>query len=70
VQATILSYDAETGAGTCVLDDGLLLDVLSGALHDSGLRFVRPGQRVTITTVEDDERGRCVDTVRIVGVEP
>lgn len=66
----MLTFDRATGSGTCVLDDGLELDVLPGALEGSGLRFVRPGQRVTITTTTDDVGRTSVDTVRIVGVEP
>lgn len=60
-------YDPTTRTGTCVLDDGIELDILPGALDGSGLRHLRPGQRVTVTTVAD---GTAVDTVRIVGVSP
>jgi 2-phospho-L-lactate guanylyltransferase len=70
VQATIFRYDPRTGGGTCVLDDGLELDVAPGALAGSGLRHLRPGQRVTVTVVEDGVRGTYVDSVRIVGVTP
>lgn len=63
----MLRYDAATGGGACVLDDGVELPVLPGALDGSGLRHLRPGQRVTVTTVAG-EGGRRVDTVRIVGI--
>jgi cold shock CspA family protein len=66
----MLAYDRAAGSGTCVLDDGVQLDVLPGALEGSGLRFLRPGQRVTVTTVTDDEGRTSVDTVRILGVQP
>jgi cold shock CspA family protein len=63
----MLGFDPATGGGACVLDDGVELSVLPGALDGSGLRHLRPGQRVTVTTVTG-EHGRCVDTVRIVGI--
>lgn len=62
-------YDATTATGTCVLDDGTEVDIAPGALTGSGLRHLRPGQRVTISVREDD--GAVVaDRVRIVGVTP
>lgn len=68
VQATMLTYDRETRSGTCVLDDGVELTVRPGALDGSGLRHLRPGQRVTITTTTARDGTPVVDSVRIVGI--
>lgn len=46
VQATVNTFDATTGAGTVLLDDGRQLAVPAGALEGGGLRLLRPGQRV------------------------
>jgi cold shock CspA family protein len=46
VQATVASYDGQTRDGTVVTDDGVLYPFRSTALAGSGLRFLRPGQRV------------------------
>ena len=70
MQATVSRYDAATGAGTCVLDDGTELDVVPGALSGSGLRHLRPGQRVTVTTSRGEDGETYVDAVRIAGVTP
>lgn len=70
MQATISRYDRVTGAGACVLDDGTEVDLAPGALSGSGLRHVRPGQRVTVTTTRGEDGATCVDSVRIVGVTP
>ena len=62
-------YDATTGTGACVLDDGTEMDLAPGALDGSGLRHLRPGQRVTVST-RQDEAVTVVDSVRILGVTP
>ena len=63
VQATVLTFDAASRHGTLVTDDGVRLDMPAVALDGSGLRHLRPGQRVTC--VRD---GDAVADVRIVGV--
>lgn len=63
VQATVLTYDATTRQGTVVTDDGVRLSMPSQSLQGSGLRHLRPGQRVTC--VRD---GDAVTDVRIVGI--
>lgn len=50
VQATVASYDAQTRAGTVILDDGHQLSFAAGALEGTGLRLLRPGQRVRLAT--------------------
>lgn len=53
VQATVLRYDPGTRGGEVVTDDGVRLAMAPGALDGSGLRHLRPGQRVTCTRAED-----------------
>ena len=48
MQATVFSHAPDT-ATVVVTDDGLRLEVEPAVFADSGLRFVRPGQRVSIT---------------------
>lgn len=48
VQATVFSHDAD-GATVVVTDDGVSHEVAPEVFAASGLRFVRPGQRVSIT---------------------
>ncbi|UER53889.1 hypothetical protein HJG43_04215 [Kineosporiaceae bacterium SCSIO 59966] len=69
MQATVLRYDRDDATGACVLDDGVELDLAPGALDGSGLRHLRPGQRVTVT-VSGPVGARRVDSVRILGVSP
>jgi cold shock CspA family protein len=69
VQATVSRYDPATGAGACVLDDGTEIDLAPGALDGSGLRHLRPGQRVTVWT-RQDAAATVVVSVRILGVTP
>jgi hypothetical protein len=48
MQATVRSYDPVTRSGSVFLDDGTVVDFGPAALAGSGLRLLRPGQRVTI----------------------
>ena len=48
MQATVATYDAETRSGTVFLDDGSRLPFDAAALEGTGLRFLRPGQRVRL----------------------
>jgi len=48
MQATVATYDAETRSGSVFLDDGTRLPFDATALHGTGLRFLRPGQRVRL----------------------
>ncbi|HVQ88029.1 MAG TPA: hypothetical protein VMT88_07595 [Actinomycetes bacterium] len=51
MQATIRSFDAETHAGTVLLDDGVELPFDADAFAGSGMRTARLGQRVRIQVV-------------------
>lgn len=70
MQATVYRYDAATGAGSCLLDDGTELPLAVDALAGTGLRHLRPGQRVTVDVGEDAGGSPVVQRVRIVGVTP
>jgi cold shock CspA family protein len=46
VQGTVATFDEPTGAGSVVLDDGTMVEFPAAAFAASGLRLLRPGQRV------------------------
>jgi 2-phospho-L-lactate guanylyltransferase len=46
VQGTVRSYDETAGSGTVFTDDGTVLAFPAAALAGTGLRLLRPGQRV------------------------
>jgi cold shock CspA family protein len=48
VQATVRSFDPATGSGTVFLDDGTVLEFSGAVFAASGLRLLRPGQRVAV----------------------
>jgi 2-phospho-L-lactate guanylyltransferase len=52
-QGTVSSYDQRTRSGSVLLDDGSELPFTEEALADSGLRLLRPGQRVRLSTTPD-----------------
>jgi len=63
VQATVHDFDPSSGAGSVLLDDGSRLPFAGAAFEGSGLRLLRPGQRLTVE-VRDDE----VVALRLLGV--
>ena len=48
MQATVYRYDPESGAGSVLTDQGDVLPFGAEALRLSGLRHLRPGQRLTV----------------------
>jgi hypothetical protein len=50
MQATVSAFDSAARTGRVLLDDGLEMPFDAPALDGSGLRLLRPGQRVTIET--------------------
>lgn len=50
MQATVAAFDPTSHAGAVLLDDGVALTFNAGALSGSGLRLLRPGQRVRLQT--------------------
>jgi cold shock CspA family protein len=65
MQATVLRFDAATRTGEVVTDEGVRLTMTPDALDGSGLRHLRPGQRVTCAATGDDR----VSGVRLHGIE-
>jgi hypothetical protein len=49
VQATVNRFDPATGSGNVVTDAGLVIPFDAEAFATSGLRLLRPGQRLGIT---------------------
>jgi cold shock CspA family protein len=54
VQATVYRYDPDSGAGSVLTDDGAVLPFEADALALSGLRHLRPGQRLSVELAEAD----------------
>jgi cold shock CspA family protein len=52
VQATVYRYDPTTGSGSVLTDDGTVLPFELDALRLSGLRHLRPGQRLSVELAE------------------
>ncbi len=50
------SYDGSTGSGSVFTDDGTVLSFGPDAMAASGLRLLRPGQRVQFRTNGDPPR--------------
>lgn len=48
MQGTVRSFDPQTRAGSVFLDDGSVREFGAEASTRSGLRLLRPGQRVAI----------------------
>jgi cold shock CspA family protein len=65
MQGTVSRFDSETADGTVLLDDGVELPFAGAALSGSGLRFLRPGQRVRLEVSGDDEAPH-IDRVQIL----
>ena len=49
MQATVSAFDPPSRTGRVLLDDGVELSFPADALAGTGLRLLRPGQRVRIT---------------------
>jgi cold shock CspA family protein len=62
MQGSVHRFDAESGAGSVLLDDGIEVPFDGAAFADSGLRLLRVGQRLTI------ELGGDGAQVRVVGL--
>jgi cold shock CspA family protein len=55
VQATVYRYEPESGSGSVLTDQGVVLPFQLQALQRSGLRHLRPGQRLTVELGADGE---------------
>jgi len=60
VQATVFRYDSASRGGAVLLDDGTELSFTSEAIDGSGLRLLRPGQRVRVDLSGSDGDRRVV----------
>lgn len=56
MQATVSRFDAATGDGAVLLDDGRELPFPGTALAGTGLRLLRPGQRVRVELTDSGVR--------------
>lgn len=56
VQGTVRSYDGGTRSGSVFTDDGTVLSFGADALTASGLRLLRPGQRIQFRADGDPPR--------------
>ncbi len=63
MQATVHRYDDQTHSGSVLQDDGVEVPFDADAFEASGLRLLRPGQRLTVEV----DAGR-VTRLFIVGV--
>jgi cold shock CspA family protein len=52
VQATVATFDPETGSGTALTDDGRRVPFDAAAFAAGGLRLLRPGQRVRMDVTD------------------
>ncbi len=64
MQATVSSFDASTHAGAVLLDDGRRVAFEGDALA-SGVRLLRPGQRVRLDVDPTTERVNRVQLVTL-----
>jgi cold shock CspA family protein len=64
MQGTVATFDPSTRSGTLLLDTGAELAFGAAAFDRSGLRQLRPGQRLVIET----ESGGTVHRVGIPGI--
>lgn len=53
MQATVASFENSTGTGTVLLDDGVRLHFAGEVFDASGLRHLRPGQRLHVVVADD-----------------
>jgi 2-phospho-L-lactate guanylyltransferase len=63
MQGTVASYDPEERSGTVLLDDGIELAFSKAAFDTSGLRLLRPGQRVHLEHRGDEITGLSLITM-------
>ncbi|MFB9360989.1 cold-shock protein [Actinoplanes nipponensis] len=65
MQGTVATFDAQTRTGTLLLDDGAELSFPAAAFEASGLRLLRLGQRLTVSTSPDG----AVTRVELPGIK-
>ena len=65
MQATVSQFDDGTRSGAVLLDDGVELAFDAHALVGTGLRLLRPGQRVRLE-LSDAAGERRIDRLQIL----
>ncbi|RKE21326.1 hypothetical protein [Streptomyces sp. TLI_171] len=60
MQATAFTFDPTTRSGSVLLDDGTPVPFDAPAFDASGLRLLRPGQRLRIRTTGEGPARRVV----------
>ena len=71
MQASVHTFDAETGTGSVLLDTGRVLPFAAEVFDSSGLRHLRLGQRLSIEISGDPEvEGTALTRLWIVGIGP
>ncbi|WP_165987555.1 cold-shock protein [Streptomyces sp. YIM 98790] len=65
MQATAYTFDAGTGSGSVLLDDGTPMEFGADAFRAGGLRLLRPGQRVRIELEGGDDGPRRITCVTL-----
>ena len=64
MQATVKEFSDETRTGSVILDDGAVIPLAPQVFSASGLRSLRPGQRVRLEVTGDGD-GRVVSLVTL-----
>lgn len=64
MQGTVHTYTHETGSGSVLMDNGREVEFSRDAFAVSGLRHLRPGQRVSIEVGPDG----VIDRLWIIGI--
>lgn len=64
MQGTVSRFDEQTRSGAVLLDDGVEIPFASDALAGTGLRLLRKGQRVTVTTDSESVRSLQILTLK------
>lgn len=69
MQASVHRYDPRTRGGSVLLDTGRVLPFSAEVFEASGLRHLRPGQRVSVGISGDPEApGTHLERLWIVGI--
>ncbi len=74
MQATVHTFDPDSGEGIVLLDDGRLMPFAPAVFAASGLLYLRLGQRLSIaisatkSSDPDDSHERTVARLWIVGI--
>jgi cold shock CspA family protein len=63
MQASVHRYEEDNGSGSVLLDDGREIPFDGAVMDASGLRLLRPGQRVSI-----EMSARALTRLWIVGI--